>query len=280
MAIQVALHHNTHYRYDRPVQLGPHVIRLRPAPHCRTPIREYALKVAPENHILHWQQDPQANHQARLVFPDPTTEFSVEVDFLAEMVEINPFDFFLEPEVATYPFQYDAETVRELCPYLLDADPAGPQLGSFLNETPRHPTGTMEFLVALNQRLAQAIGYTKRMEPGIQTPEETLVLRQGSCRDSAWLFVQIARHLGLASRFVSGYLIELADRDSAELHAWAEIYLPGAGWVGFDPTSGLLAVEGHIPLACTPQASRAAPISGLLTACDAEFGYELSVVRR
>ena len=278
MAIQVALHHKTQYRYDRLVHLGPQSVRLRPAPHCRTPIHSYALQVFPARHSLHWLQDPQANYLARLIFPEATTEFSVEVELAAEMIAINPFDFFLEPEAGTFPLQYDAGTSRELCPYL-EPDAAGPGMASFLTEIPRIPTGTMEFLVDLNHRVQHEIGYVKRLEPGVQTCEETLELRHGSCRDSAWLFVQVARNLGLAARFVSGYLIEVAEEDSAELHAWAEVYLPGAGWVGFDPTSGLLAAEGHIPLACTAEATRAAPISGLVGASQVEFHHEIRVTR-
>ena len=284
MAIRVALHHKTHYRYDRPVQLGPHVVRLRPAPHCRTPIHAYSLQVVPASHLIHWQQDPQANYQARLVFSGSTTEFSVAVDLAAEMVAINPFDFFLEPEAAQYPFTYDALSARELSPYL-EAQPAGPKLASLLAEISREPIGTLDFLVDLNRLLQREIGYVHRLEPGIQSCEETLDRHMGSCRDSAWLFVQIARHLGLAARFVSGYLIQLKSEtgdpaaDSADLHAWAEVYLPGAGWVGFDPTSGLLASEGHIPLACTAEATSAAPISGRLSPCETEFHHEMTVRR-
>lgn len=283
MAIQVALHHKTQYRYDRPVQLGPHIVRLRPAPHCRTLVPAYSLNVVPERHLLHWQQDPQANYLARLVFPDPTTEFTVEVDLVAELAPINPFDFFLEPNVETYPFTYDAETARALCAYV-GAEPAGPKLAAFLTEIPRGAVGTLEFLVGLNQLLQREIGYLTRLEPGIRSCEETLDLRQGSCRDSAWLFVQMARSLGLAARFVSGYLIQLATEekpaDGADLHAWAEVYLPGAGWVGFDPTSALLTSEGHIPLACTADASSAAPITGRVSPCEAEFHHEMTVTRR
>src|ERR1017187_900056 len=248
MAIHVALHHQTRYRYDRRVSLGPHIIRLRPAPHCRTPILAYSLKVLPKNHFINWQQDPQSNYLARLVFPEPTTELFVEVDLVAEMAVFNPFDFFLEPYAEQYPFSYDPSAARELRPFL---------------ET----------------------------EPAVQTCEETLTLRSGSCRDSAWLQVQIMRHLGLAARFVSGYLIQLvADvkplegpagptADFTDLHAWTEVYLPGAGWVGFDPPSGLLAGEGHIPLACTPDAGSAAPISGVLDPCNTEFSHQMTVER-
>ena len=280
MPTQVTLHHTTHYRYDRPVLLGPQTIRLRPAPHCRTPIHRYSLQVVPANHHLSWQQDPQANFQARLVFPDPTTDFTVTVDLTAELVAINPFDFFLEPNVSQFPFQYDRDTANELCAYL-GAAPAGLKLSSFLSEIPRETAGTMEFLVDLNKRVQREIAYVRRPEPGIRSCEETLDLRQGSCRDSAWLLVQIARNLRLAARFVSGYLIQTEgeEGESADLHAWAEVYLPGAGWVGFDPTSGLLAAEGHIPLACTPEPARAAPISGQITVCEAEIHHDIRVIR-
>jgi uncharacterized protein (DUF2126 family) len=290
MAINVALTHKTHYRYDRRVMLGPQVIRLRPAPHCRAPILAYTLKVRPEKHFINWQQDPESNYLARLVFPEPTTEFFVQVDLIAEMGVFNPFDFFLEPYAEECPFTYDATLARELRPYL-ETEPAGAKLRDFLARVPRARTRTIDFLVGLNQRVKNEVGYVIRMEPGVQTCEQTLGLGTGSCRDSAWLLVEAMRHLGLAGRFVSGYLIQLqADvkplegpagpsADFTDLHAWAEVYLPGAGWLGFDPTSGLLAGEGHIPLACTPDASSAAPITGMLDPCNTEFEHEMTVRR-
>jgi uncharacterized protein (DUF2126 family)/transglutaminase-like putative cysteine protease len=290
MALHIALNHKTHYRYDRPVMLGPQTIRLRPAPHCRTPILAYSLKVLPKNHFINWQQDPQANYLARLVFPERTTEFLVEVDLVAEMAIFNPFDFFLEPYAEQIPFTYEASLARELRPFL-EAEVPGPRLAGFLAQVPRVATPTLNFLVSINQRVQREIGYVIRLEHGVQTCEQTITLGTGSCRDSAWLLVQILRNLGLAARFVSGYLIQLtpdvkslegpsgASTDFTDLHAWTEVYLPGAGWVGFDPTSGLLAGEGHIPLACTPDVGSAAPISGPLEFCKTEFSYSMSVQR-
>lgn len=290
MAIQIALHHLTEYQYDRRVSLGPQVIRLRPAPHCRTPILAYSLKILPKDHFINWQQDPQGNYLARLVFPEPTTSLTVEVDLIAEMSVLNPFDFFLEPYAEKYPFSYESAAARELRPFL-ESEPAGPVLSAFLAKAPSRADRTMDFLVHLNQMVQSEIGYVIRMEPGVQSCEHTLTARTGSCRDSAWLLVQIMRHLGIAARFVSGYLIQLvADvkplegpagpvADFTDLHAWVEAYLPGAGWVGFDPTSGLLAGEGHIPLACTPDPTSAAPISGLVDPCNTEFRHEMSVRR-
>lgn len=290
MSIHVALHHVTHYRYDRPVNLGPQIVRLRPAPHSRTRILSYALKVQPEGHFINWQQDPQGNYLARLVFPEKTDELKIEVDLVAEMAVFNPFDFFLEPYAEKIPFAYTEGERRELDPYL-QALPATPLFADYLAGIDREPTPSVNFLVALNQRLSNDIRYLIRMEPGVQTPEQTLEKASGSCRDSAWLLVQLLRHLGLAARFVSGYLIQLTadvkaldgpsgtEEDFTDLHAWCEVYLPGAGWIGLDPTSGLFAGEGHIPVACSPEPSSAAPISGGVDKCEVEFAHEMRVER-
>ena len=290
MSIHVALNHVTHYRYDRLVGLSPQVVRLRPAPHCRTRILAYSLKVTPTDHFINWQQDPQANYLARLVFPDSTAELKIEVDLVAEMAVLNPFDFFLTPYAEQFPFKYDSSERRELVPYLVKA-PATPLVESYLDSISRQRRRTIDFIVEINSRLASDIQYVIRLEPGVQLPEETLAKRSGSCRDSAALLVQLMRHLGLAARFVSGYLIQLvpdvksldgpsgAAQDFTDLHAWCEVYLPGAGWIGLDPTSGLLAGEGHIPLACTPEPTAAAPISGAVDECETTFEHRMSVQR-
>ncbi len=294
MTIRVALHHKTHYKFDRPVNLSPHEVRLRPAAHCRTPIESYSLTVKPEKHFLNWQQDPYGNWLARLVFPEKTTELSITVDLVAEMTVINPFDFFIEQYAEKFPFAYTPDNQRELTAYLETAPP-GPLLSAWIDKARREllgkPINTIDFIVALNTRLQHDIQYLIRMEPGVQTPEETLSRAMGSCRDSGWLLVQIMRHFGIASRFASGYLIQLTadqkaldgpsgtDRDFTDLHAWAEAYLPGAGWVGLDPTSGLLAGEGHIPLACTAIPSSAAPVSGYTDVCESTLDFQMTVTR-
>ena len=293
MSIHVGIEHRTTYRFDRPVGLSPHVIRLRPAPHSRTPILAYSLKVTPAEHFVNWQQDPFGNYLARFVFPEKATELTVTVDLVADMTVINPFDFFIDEEARAFPFAYDGGLARDLAPYLVLAE-GGPLLDEWMAALPALPVdgmATVDFLVEINARVQRAVDYSIRMEPGVQTPDETLEKHLGSCRDSAWLLVQILRRLGLAARFVSGYLVQLvADlkpvdgpsgptADFTDLHAWTEVYVPGAGWIGMDPTSGLFAGEGHIPLACTPEPSSAAAITGLVDPCETTFEYT-NIVRR
>jgi len=324
MSIRIAINHKTTYKYDRLVSLSPHVFRLRPAAHSRTPIEAYSFKVSPKDHFINWQQDPFGNYQARVVFPDKTKELSIEVEVIADMIVINPFDFFVEDYAEKYPFSYKEDLASELIPYL-EIKERGPKLMQWLagtghikikdkdvfnpsgtdplprtpspktkaseTNTPKTKTPINDFLVSINQRLNKDIAYNVRMEPGVQSCEETLDRALGSCRDSAWLLVQILRHLGLAARFVSGYLVQLTadiksldgpsgpEKDFTDLHAWAEVYIPGAGWIGMDPTSGLFAGEGHIPLACTPHYVSAAPVVGATDKCETEFSFSNTVTR-
>lgn len=290
MAILAAVYHLTHYKYDRPVVLGPQIIRLQPAPHSRTKVLSHSLKVEPANHFVNLQQDPYGNFLARFVFPEPVTELKIEVDLVADMTVYNPFDFFVEPSAEAFPFEYPEEIRDDLAIYRTP-EPAGPLLSALLNTIDRSAPNTVNFLVDLNARLQREIAYIVRMETGVFSPEETLAAKKGSCRDSSWLLVQILRNLGIAARFVSGYLVQLKPDlvaldgpagtgvDFTDLHAWCEVYLPGAGWIGFDPTSGLLTGESHVPLAATPHFRNAAPISGLASFANVEFGFEMRVDR-
>ncbi|PIO99408.1 DUF2126 domain-containing protein [Pleomorphomonas carboxyditropha] len=293
MAVLTKLTHVTRYVYDKPVVLSPQVVRLRPAPHSRTAVPAYALKVTPENHFVNWQQDPHGNWLARFVFPEPAAEFSVSVDLLAEMAVYNPFDFFIEEYAEHWPFTYAPELAKDLAPFL-ECEGEGGLFEAYLTTIPRERTQTTDFVVAVNQALHRHVAYEIRLEPGVQSPEETLSRRAGSCRDSGWLLVQLLRRLGLAARFVSGYLIQLkpdvkaldgpsgTEVDFTDLHAWAEVYIPGAGWIGLDPTSGLLTGESHIPLAATPHYRSAAPIVGSYSAppdTRTEFFFDMKIAR-
>ncbi|MDP3493671.1 MAG: transglutaminase family protein [Hyphomonadaceae bacterium] len=291
MSIKASIYHLTHYKYDRPVVLGPQVIRLRPAPHSRTRVISHSLKVTPDKHFVNYQQDLYGNWLARYVFPEPVLELKIEVDLVADMTVYNPFDFFVEETAETWPFEYPPEIADDLAIYRT-TEPLGPHLKKFLVGIPKDRLRTVDFIVMLNTAVSRAVDYVIRMEPGVQTPEETFEAGKGSCRDSSWLLVQAARHLGLAARFVSGYLIQLkpdlialdgpagTSVDFTDLHAWCEVYLPGAGWVGLDPTSGLLTGESHIPLSATPHYRNAAPISGGLTGNpEVEFNFDMKVTR-
>jgi len=290
MALKVVLSHKTHYKYDKPISLSPHIIRLRPAPHSRTPIEAYSLKITPANHFINWQQDPYGNYQARIVFPEKVEEFGIDVEILANLITLNPFDFFVDSYAEKFPFKYKKELKKELAPYL-ELNESGKALKKFVKSLDLSERNTNDFIVYINQEIYKYLNYTLRLEVGVQTCETTLDKKLGSCRDYAWLFVQVLRQLGLAARFVSGYIVQLSadeksldgpsgpEKDFTDLHAWTEVYLPGAGWVGLDATSGLFAGEGHIPLACTPHYDSAHAIEGLSDKCETEFDFSNSVTR-
>lgn len=290
MSVLTALHHITHYRYDTPVKLEMQTIRLRPAPHTRSLIQSYSLKLSPKKHFVNWQQDPFGNFLARVVFPEKIREFKLEVDLLTEIRAFNPFDFFLEDSAKSFPLKYDSNLLLELAPYL-EIKEYGPNLNAWVSEINQPNESIIDYLVSVNQKLYQTLDYVVRLEPGLQSCEETLLKKKGSCRDMAWFLCQALRHVGLATRFASGYLIQLAqdvksldgpsgvETDFTDLHAWTEVFLPGAGWVGLDPTSGLFAGEGHIPLCCTPSPSSAAPVSGNLGECKSTLHHEMHISR-
>ena len=254
-------------------------MRLRPAPHSRTPIEAYSLRVEPGEHFINWQQDAVGNFLARLDFPHPMTRLTFTVGLIAELKVINPFDFFIEDWADTWPSQgwsYPKELADELRPYLqpIDENGDGSGPGELVTGWVRNfsvPEGarTIDFLVALNGAIKADIGYSLRMEAGVQTPDVTLRTGIGSCRDFAWLLVSILRQFGLAARFVSGYLVQLTSdvkaldgpsgpaADFTDLHAWAEVYIPGAGWIGLDPHVGAVGRRRAHPAGChTPSGER------------------------
>ena len=293
MSIKVALEHRTTYDFAEPVSVSPHVVRLRPAPHCRTPIEAYSLDVKPAGHFVNWQQDPFGNWLARLVFPEKVTTLDITVGLVADLMTINPFDFFIEEHAERYPFAYEPALAADLAPYLRPVD-ASDDLAAWRERLPPLPEDgvpTVTFLAELNAAVHRDVAYSVRMEPGVQDPDRTLALGIGSCRDSAWLLVSLLRMYGLAARFVSGYLVQLAAdqealdgpsgpaEDFTDLHAWTEVFIPGAGWVGMDPTSALFAGEGHIPLSATPHPSSAAPIEGATDPVEVTFSFHNQVTR-
>jgi len=289
MSMLVSLHHSTRYLYDRPVALGPHEIRLKPVPGCRTPVPSYSLAVQPAQHTMHWHHDAAGNNVARFLFQGKISQLEIDVKLTADLAPVNPFDFLVAPGAERFPLAYPNAVRPELQPFLSTTE-NGDRLQRWLQEfrSAEKPEGrgTIDLLAEINGRVKRDIGYVTRMEHGIQSCEDTLGQRSGSCRDSGWLLVQVLRHLGVAARFVSGYLIQLSGSapdapkaDSAELHAWAEAYLPGAGWIGFDPTSGLLAAEGHIPLARAATPELAAPVTGSVEPSNSQMQFSMLVRR-
>ncbi|MDQ6619804.1 MAG: transglutaminase family protein [Pseudomonadota bacterium] len=304
MAIRIALEHRTRYTYDRPVDLSPHEIRLRPASHARTLIEAYALAIRGARHSIHWQQDAYGNRVARAVFEGTAQELAIDVRLTAQLAAVNPFDFLVAEHADRFPFTYLPEERRALLPYLASA-PAAASVAAWADRVAKRfgvgEAQTVEVLVGINQELSTGIDYETRMEPGVKPGQQTLGDARGSCRDSAWLLVEILRHCGFAARFVSGYLVQLASskvgddsragsdatehhaaapvHDSAAFHAWCEAYVPGAGWVGMDVTSGLLTAEGHIPLACAAEPHVAAPIIGRASASHSLLAFDTTVRR-
>jgi uncharacterized protein (DUF2126 family)/transglutaminase-like putative cysteine protease len=298
VGIKVALEHRTSYKFDRLVEVHPHVVRLRPAPHTRTTIEAYSIDIEPADHFINWQQDAFGNFLARLVFPNPTRALTITVGLIADLKVINPFDFFMEDYAETIPFAYPKDLRDDLEIYLRPVDEGdegsgtGELVRTWVRDHPMVPgMRTIDFLVELNRAINADVSYSVRMEPGVQTPDHTLRTAIGSCRDSAWLLVAILREYGLAARFVSGYLVQLTSdvpaldgpsgpgADFTDLHAWTEVYIPGAGWMGLDPTSGLFAGEGHIPLAATPHPASAAPITGTTGVTETVFDFSNTVTR-
>ncbi|MBK9029872.1 MAG: transglutaminase family protein [Myxococcales bacterium] len=292
--MRLLVRHRSRYRYPAPAALGPHVIRLRPCDHVRAGVETYQLTIAGP-HQLHWQRDPHGNHVARV-----TTKVGDRIDVLDVLVElaielraVNPFDFLVDPRCKTIPFAYPDGLAGELAPFLAADDPAlaiGPRARAFIAELPADGD-VIDAVVEINRRVAERVRYVVREEAGVWTPEQTLTEGRGSCRDAAALLCAALRARGLAARFVSGYLVQITDegmlpdqprgldRDVVDLHAWAEVFVPGAGWIGLDATSGLLAGEGHLALAATASPAAAAPIEGTSDVVAGAVEFTTSVTR-
>lgn len=287
MGIRVELIHQTRYQYEQPVFLSPQLIRLKPTAHSQAAVESYQLRVEPANHVLHWQQDPFGNGVARVDFSGTVASMTIQVQLIARLEPVNPFDFLIDSYANSFPFAYEDSLRKELTTYL-EVTEQGPHLAQWIRQINHHPKrDTLDFLISLNQQVNQAIAYQIRLQAGVQPADVTLRRAMGSCRDSAWLLVQLLRGCGLAARFVSGYLAQVAGKDnglrnvtdSLDLHAWAEVYLPGAGWIGLDPTSGMLVTEGHIPLACAPDPAGAAPVSGTTESVETELTYRSTLTQ-
>ncbi len=303
--MKVRIQHRTTYRYDDPALLGPHVIRLRPAPHTRTALLSYALHVTSEldgfgRHAVgskhgprvRWQYNPWGSREARVTFSAEhgVRELDVLVDCVFDINSINPFDFFVDDDAREVPFAYPSALEKELAPFRVPLPGDDARLKALVASVP-FEGDTVSYLVAMNQRVASTIRYVIRMEPGVWSPERTLAEGRGSCRDSAQLLVAAFRSRGLAARFVSGYLVQLTDEgnipdlakgvasDVVDLHAWCEVYLPGAGWIGLDGTSGLLCGEGHVPLAVASDPELAAAIAGTSSKGATDFTFSMTVER-
>ncbi|MDP5032151.1 transglutaminase family protein [Paraglaciecola sp.] len=266
--MKLKISHVNIYCYERPVELTNHQLMLRPVESHGLRICTEKLEIYPA-HNVSWKHDVFNNSVAQVYFTGKTEELRITSEYTVEQFNINPFNFSLDLYANLLPFDYQGEDLIDLAPFLIRQYPAdqavldewlGPRL------EPNGKTETLPFLLALNEHIASHFNYGRREEPGVQSPAQTLALGSGTCRDFALLLMEAARHLGLAARFVSGYLCssdnEAVDIAANATHAWAEIYLPGAGWKGFDPTSGILAASLHVPVATTRNPEQATPIRG------------------
>ena len=272
MTVLFDIVHSTHYRYAQPVQLGEHRVLFRPRGSHDLRVLATDLVVTPEPVDVRLIQDVYSNSVAIIVPQSPATEFKVVATFEVEHVGTRALDLPLDAAAETYPFDYGAEDRIALGHYLAPYydDPTG-ELEAWARQFVRSdgPTGSRDLLVAMNQFIRDSMTYITRFDEGVQTPYETLRLQSGTCRDFATLMIEAARRLGYAARFVSGYLYTpwLDDDDPSHVgagatHAWLQIYLPGAGWIPFDPTNNLIGGTDLIRVGIARHASLASPVSG------------------
>lgn len=257
--------HHTYYNFSGMVTLGPHQLRLRPREDHEMRIESSSLKIVPPATLL-WHRDVEGNSVATASFDSPTSQLAIESEVIIQQFNEAPLDFLVANHAIYYPFAYQSDEVILLLPYMAFPDDKTKQQ---LTEWIAHfwqsgePIQTYSLLQRLANHIQQTLSYQRREEPGVQTAAQTLAYGTGSCRDFATLFMEAARCLGLASRFVSGYLhAPLATDGLGATHAWAEVYLPGAGWKGFDPTIGEIAGADHIAVAVARLPEAVPPIAG------------------
>jgi transglutaminase-like putative cysteine protease len=262
---QLDIVHVTEYKFSAPVTLLPHRLLLRPRENHALRITASSLSIHPA-HTLRWHRDALDNSVASVNFLTPSNSLRVASNISVDLFEDAPLDFLVEGYAVTYPFTYALEEQGDLAAFqqsVYDQDSFAVKqwlmdLGCWLE-----PIDTFVLLDRVNRDIAGRFLYQVREEPGVQTPAQTLASHSGSCRDFAALFMEACRHLGLASRFVSGYLdIDATEGGNASTHAWAEVYLPGPGWKGFDPTSGVLTDNRHIPVAVARHPEAVPPVAG------------------
>ncbi len=278
MSTRISLRHRIEQRFSRAVRLSTHWLRLRPAPGGRSRVTAYSLKVEAQPHWLNWLRDPLENYVGRLDFPEPVTRLGLDVELIAELEPMNPFDFLVEPYAAEYPFDYPKQLQKELAPYLA-APASGARLDAWLDALDPRLGYIMDFLRQVNSRVNASVPRVLPADSGAIDLEATLASGTGSSRAVAWLATLALRDLGMAARLVSGYRVFLTREPSASLHAWTEVYLPGAGWVGMDPAGGLFTHEGYLPLAAAPDPLRAQPLVGYHEACEEELAESVSIRR-
>jgi transglutaminase-like putative cysteine protease len=285
--MKLQIHHHTCYSYAKVVSLAPHSIYLRPREDTFTRLEAFRIDVSPTG-VKHWVRDACDNLHLRIFFPDPDREITIDLSMTILNAPRNPYDFLLDAHAAFFPFQYTREEYAALQPYL---EPVEPDPSGSVNQWARacrtgRETETVPFLADLNRHVHEGFEYGQRKEPGVQTPGETLEKGSGTCRDFAWLLTETCRRLGLAARFTSGYLYvpgqETAEGALAEstLHAWTEVYLPGAGWKGFDPANGVACNEYYLPTASAPVPQTASPVQGTYyshTPVRSTMGSKLSI---
>lgn len=271
------IHHHTIYRYDTSVTFSPHYLRLKPQESDVCDTLSYTLDVSPPCSV-YWSEDIIGNHVAKCIFSTPSDILDIRTVLEVSLGEKNPFAFIVDEYAENYPFAYRPYEQNGL-QYYLQVQEQGELFTQWVARFSPLSMYVVSMLREVANAIAMEIRYEKRHEPGYLPAEQTLAEKQGSCRDTAWLLMQTLRALGLASRFVSGYLLQPEDDVpdvDIEYHAWVECYIPGAGWVGIDATSGLFTAEHHIALASDAFPENTAAVIGTTSPAISVLDYKLT----